>query len=102
MTMGAERPPYGARHPRFSPAGVHLAGRFFSLETPSRPGPRHSAQSLKAKSDKARQRFKEMEIRLVILEARHWLWIKALPSPQKKLFGIGSLCALATLRMYNT
>src|SRR5690349_8798309 len=102
MTIGAERPPYGARHARFSPVGDHFTGRFFSVETPSRSGPRHSAQSLKAKIDKARQRFKEMEIRLVILEARHWLWMNAYLTTQKNCFGLRSLCALATLKMYNT
>src|ERR1044072_8391388 len=76
MTIGAERPPYGARQARFSPLGDRLTGRFFLVEMPSRFGPRHSAQSLKAKMEKARQRFKEMEIRLVILEARHLLMDK--------------------------
>src|ERR1044072_9662637 len=102
MTIGAERPPYGARQARLSPVGDHLTGKFFSLEMPSRFGPRHSAQSPNAKNDRTRLRFKEMEIRLIILEARHLLRIKAFPSLQKKLFGIRSLCALATLRMYNT
>src|SRR5260370_23934174 len=44
--MGAERPPYGASHARFSPAGDHFAGKPFSEEIPSRAGPRQSAQSL--------------------------------------------------------
>src|ERR1051325_515984 len=84
MTIGAERPPYGARQARFSPLGDHLTGRFFSVEMPSRFGPRHSAQSLKAKMEKARQRFKEMEIRLVILEARHLLMDKNVFRVRKK------------------
>src|ERR1041385_6132856 len=88
MTIGPERPPYGARHARLSPVGDHLTGRFFSVEMPSRAGPRHSAQSLKAKMEKARQRFREMEIRLVILEARHWLWMNAYLTTQKNCFGI--------------
>src|ERR1044072_2196903 len=88
ITIGAERPPYGARQARFSPVGDHLTGRFFSVEMPSRAGPRHSAQSLKAKMEKARQRFREMEIRLVILEARHWLWMNAYLTTQKNCFGI--------------
>src|SRR5205085_8055290 len=48
MTTGAERPPKGCFHTRFSPLGDHFSGRFFSGETPSRVGPRHSAQSLPA------------------------------------------------------
>ena len=44
-TTGPERPPYGAFHARLSPAGDHAAGRFFSVEVPSRLGPRHSGQS---------------------------------------------------------
>src|SRR5947199_5138782 len=46
MTTGAERPPKGCFHTRFSPLGDHFSGKFFSGETPSRVGPRHSAQSL--------------------------------------------------------
>src|SRR5262245_29375702 len=45
-TTGDERLPMGTRHARFSPCGDHFAGRFFSVERPSRVGPRHSGQSL--------------------------------------------------------
>src|SRR5437764_11399186 len=43
--MGVERPPYGAFQARFSPLSDHFSGRPFSLETPSRSGPRQSGQS---------------------------------------------------------
>src|SRR5262249_18091318 len=46
ITIGAERPPYGAFHSRFSPLGDHLFGSPVSCETPSRAGPRQSGQSL--------------------------------------------------------
>src|SRR5688572_19635667 len=42
---GADRLPIGIRHARFSPFGDHAAGKFVSLERPSRDGPRHSGQS---------------------------------------------------------
>src|SRR5687768_2354105 len=45
MTMGADRPPYGARHRKFSPFSAHLSIRPVSFETPSRLGPRMSGQS---------------------------------------------------------
>src|SRR5215813_8136019 len=48
MTIGAERPPKGCFQTKFSPLGDHFSGRFFSGDTPSRVGPRHSAQSLPA------------------------------------------------------
>src|SRR6185503_4953334 len=70
MTIGAERPPYGAFQARLSPVGDHFTGRFFSLDMPSRAGPRHSAQSLAVTSVNARQMFKIMKISLVILKAR--------------------------------
>src|SRR5688572_19342061 len=66
MTIGAERPPYGAFQARLSPDGDHFTGKFFSLETPSRAGPRQSAQSLAATTVTIRQMFKIMEISLVI------------------------------------
>src|SRR5215469_5789579 len=46
ITIGAERPPYGAFHNRFSPFGDHLLGSPASREMPSRLGPRQSGQSL--------------------------------------------------------
>src|SRR5215470_4534856 len=46
ITIGAERPPYGAFHKRFSPVGDHLLGSPVSREMPSRPGPLQSGQSL--------------------------------------------------------
>src|SRR5688572_1086571 len=73
MTIGAERPPYGAFQARFSPAGDHLEGSPFSREIPSRAGPRHSAQSLPKASDarnKHRARFKTQS-NLVILDFHH-------------------------------
>src|SRR6266700_608133 len=42
---GVERPPYGAFHARFWPANDHFSGSPFSMETPSRLGPRQSGQS---------------------------------------------------------
>jgi hypothetical protein len=45
MTIGAERPPYGAFQARFSPEGDHFTGKFFSVDVPSRRGPRQSGQS---------------------------------------------------------
>src|SRR5688572_6940493 len=102
MTIGAERPPYGTFHARLSPAGDHFTGRFFSDEMPSRAGPRHSAQSLAETNAKARQRFKKMEIRLVILEVHHQNWIDCFRVHKKAGHGFRSICALATLRMYNT
>ena len=45
MTIGAERPPYGARHRKFWPLSGHFSIRPFSSETPSRCGPRISGQS---------------------------------------------------------
>src|SRR5215467_11162298 len=46
ITIGAERPPYGAFPNRFSPFGDHLVGSPVSREIPSRPGPLQSVQSL--------------------------------------------------------
>src|SRR5687768_6484331 len=71
MTIGAERPPYGAFQARFSPAGDHLEGSPFSSEIPSRAGPRHSAQSLpKAGAASNKAKFKTQN-NLVILNFHH-------------------------------
>ena len=45
---GVDLPPNGSIHARFSPDGDQLDGRFVSVDRPSRPGPRHSGQSLAA------------------------------------------------------
>src|SRR6185436_18005384 len=45
MTMGADRPPYGARHRKFWPFSAHFSTRPVSLDTPSPLGPRASGQS---------------------------------------------------------
>src|SRR3972149_10407861 len=45
MTTGADRPPYGTRHRKFSPLRPHRSIRPISREIPSRPGPRGSGQS---------------------------------------------------------
>src|SRR5207247_1560562 len=45
ITIGAERPPYGARQRKFWPLSAHFSGRPVSAETPSRLGPRASGQS---------------------------------------------------------
>src|SRR5688500_4674407 len=45
MTIGVERPPYGARHRKFSPFSFQLSSRPVSVELPSRLGPRISGQS---------------------------------------------------------
>src|SRR5688572_13015153 len=69
MTIGAERPPYGAFQARFSPAGDQRPGRFFSREMPSRAGPRHSAQSPAAAgltANTVSDKFKKMEAKLII------------------------------------
>jgi hypothetical protein len=59
MTMGADRPPNGTFHARFSPEGDHFEGRFFSADLPSRFGPRHSGQSA-AKAAGAQRIDREM------------------------------------------
>ena len=48
MTIGADRPPYGARHRKFWPFIVHVSGNPVSVDTPSRLGPRASGQSPRA------------------------------------------------------
>src|SRR5262249_21898656 len=45
MTIGADRPPYGTRHRKFSPLSAHLSMSPVSREMPSRFGPRISGQS---------------------------------------------------------
>jgi hypothetical protein len=73
ITIGADRPPKGTFHAKFAPLGDHFDGSPFSCETPSRAGPRHSAQSLAnagATSERERKAFKKMERRLVILDFR--------------------------------
>src|SRR6187431_2049389 len=45
MTIGAERPPNGARHSRFEPFISHVVGRLVSADVPSRFAPRASGQS---------------------------------------------------------
>ena len=45
MTIGAERPPYGTRHRKFSPFSAHFSISPVSREIPSRFGPRTSGQS---------------------------------------------------------
>src|SRR6185295_427484 len=46
ITIGVERPPYGAFQTRFSPFGDQRVGRPFSSDAPLRAGPRQSGQSL--------------------------------------------------------
>jgi hypothetical protein len=43
--MGADRPPYGARHRRFCPLSDQESMSWLSREIPSRFGPRISGQS---------------------------------------------------------
>jgi hypothetical protein len=45
LTTGAERPPYGARHKKFSPFMAHFSTSPVSFEVPSLFGPRISGQS---------------------------------------------------------
>jgi hypothetical protein len=71
ITIGAERPPYGAFQARFSPESDHFDGKPFSGLMPSRAGPRQSAQSL-ATAETARNRMtmmqKYLDGRFVILD----------------------------------
>src|SRR5688572_126315 len=95
--MGADRPPNGAFHARFSPAGDQLVGRFVSVDMPLRAGPRHSAQSLAVTAFGKIDRliFKKMKSRLVILNFRE-------PSWRKVEIETAQTPKYATSSMYNT
>src|SRR5688500_5928398 len=95
--MGADRPPNGTFHAKFSPAGDQLVGRFVSVDIPSRAGPRHSAQSFAATAGGKIDRviFKKMKSRLVILNFREPSWRKVELKQAKTL-------KYATSSMYNT
>src|SRR6188472_2418083 len=84
MTIGADRPPYGTRHRKFSPFSFQLLSRPVSLDTPSRASPRISGQSPGASTPRGGA----------------CPWTTSAPSPRavetamtrKHFFSIGFLC----------